>query len=86
MRLYGTKARTLLGNAKSAEDLGIHFGADLTEAEVKYLMAHEWAMEADDILWRRTKQGLLLTGKERQALAKWLADNREAPPVSQAAQ
>ncbi len=80
MRLYGTKARTLLGQASSKDDLGIHFGADLTEAEVKYLIAEEWASEVDDILWRRTKQGLLLNEQEKQALAEWLAANRQSTP------
>ena len=50
-----------------AEDLGIHFGADLYEREVTHLVENEWAMTADDILWRRTKLGLRLS--ERRAPA-----------------
>ncbi|PPU18117.1 hypothetical protein, partial [Xanthomonas arboricola] len=38
--------------------VGTHFGADLYQAEVDYLRAHEWAVTADDILWRRSKLGL----------------------------
>ncbi|MBX3527298.1 MAG: glycerol-3-phosphate dehydrogenase, partial [Rhodoblastus sp.] len=34
------------------------FGAGLTAAEIDYLVAREWAMTAEDILWRRTKLGL----------------------------
>jgi len=86
MRLYGTKAREVLGEAKSVDDLGIHFGADLTQREVEYLMAQEWAMEVDDILWRRTKQGLLFTDKEKKALSHWLAANGENASAAQAAQ
>ena len=41
-----------------ADELGPSFGADLTAAEVRYLMQHEWARTADDVLWRRTKLGL----------------------------
>jgi glycerol-3-phosphate dehydrogenase len=59
-RLYGTRARTLLGNASSLEDLGQNFGADLTAAEVRYLIAEEWVRTADDVLWRRTKRGLIV--------------------------
>ncbi len=72
-RLYGTKARVLLGSAKSAEDLGRRFGDDLYEAEVRYLMAHEWAQTADDVLWRRTKRGLRLTAGEAQRLDEFMA-------------
>ena len=56
-RLYGTRARTLLGLAKSVADLGRKFGPDLYEAEVRYLIDQEWAVTAEDILWRRTKRG-----------------------------
>ncbi|MEO5325814.1 glycerol-3-phosphate dehydrogenase [Mesorhizobium sp. CC13] len=66
-RLYGTRARVLLGLAKSEADLGRNFGADLYEAEVRYLVDKEWAVTADDILWRRTKRGLKL-GKEQKAV------------------
>src|SRR5690606_7153390 len=40
-RLYGTRARILLGSAASLADLGQHFGADLYEAEVRYLIENE---------------------------------------------
>lgn len=58
MGLYGTKARLLLGERRTIADLGTHFGADLYAAEVDYLVAHEWARTAQDVLWRRTKLGL----------------------------
>ena len=58
-RLYGTKAGEVLRNARSHADLGRHFGADLYETEIRYLVEKEWAVTSDDILWRRTKRGLL---------------------------
>jgi len=58
VRLYGTLARKILGIARSYADLGRHFGDDLYEAEVSYLMANEWARTIEDVLWRRTKRGL----------------------------
>ena len=61
MRAYGTRVGGILGSANSLDDLGPRFGADLTGAEVRYLMAHEWAQTADDVLWRRSKLGLRLT-------------------------
>jgi glycerol-3-phosphate dehydrogenase len=72
---YGTRAARVLGNAKSADDLGASFGATLTEAEVRYLMASEWAMTADDIVWRRSKLGLRMTPSEIAALEEWIAAN-----------
>ncbi|HEV7345936.1 MAG TPA: glycerol-3-phosphate dehydrogenase [Devosia sp.] len=59
VRLYGTRAGVMLGVARGYADLGRHFGADLYEAEVRYLVDQEWAVTSDDILWRRTKRGLL---------------------------
>jgi Glycerol-3-phosphate dehydrogenase len=72
VRLYGTKARKLLGEARSLADLGRRFGDDLYQAEVDYLVAEEWAMDASDILWRRTKRGLRLSTEEAAALQTYL--------------
>ncbi|MFN3548523.1 MAG: glycerol-3-phosphate dehydrogenase [Mesorhizobium sp.] len=74
VRLYGTKATVLLGAARSTADLGRHFGADLYEAEVRYLIEHEWALTADDVLWRRTKRGLRLDAGEAAALDAFMRD------------
>ena len=60
MRAYGTRARTLLGSAASAADLGRDYGAGLTDAELHYLVRHEWARTADDVVWRRSKLGIRL--------------------------
>jgi glycerol-3-phosphate dehydrogenase len=73
-RAYGTLAPDWLGNASSAGDLGRDFGAGLSEAEVDYLRCEEWAVSADDILWRRTKLGLHLDDKQRVALDQYLGD------------
>ncbi|MCO6392164.1 glycerol-3-phosphate dehydrogenase [Aliihoeflea aestuarii] len=78
IRLYGTRARQILGAATSLDDLGQHFGADLYEAEVRYLIAHEWAMKADDVLWRRTKRGLVLSKDEAAALDGFMRDTAKA--------
>ncbi|RWN03475.1 MAG: glycerol-3-phosphate dehydrogenase [Mesorhizobium sp.] len=71
-RLYGTRARVLLGLAKSNADLGRNFGADLYEAEVRYLVQNEWAMTAEDVLWRRTKRGLHLSREQAAALDEFM--------------
>jgi len=67
-RLYGTRARQLLGSAEGSLDLGRLFGSDLYEVEVRYLIDQEWALSPEDILWRRTKEGLRLSSDQAQAL------------------
>jgi len=67
-RAHGTNVAILLGDAASLDDLGQNFGADLTEAELRYLVAHEWARTAEDVLWRRSKLGLRLSAAEVDAL------------------
>ncbi|ESY53246.1 MULTISPECIES: glycerol-3-phosphate dehydrogenase [unclassified Mesorhizobium] len=71
-RLYGTRAQVLLGLAKSNADLGRNFGADLYEAEVRYLSENEWALTAEDVLWRRTKRGLHLSREQASALDEFM--------------
>ena len=71
-RAYGTIARQILGEASSLADLGKPFGASLTEVEVRYLIAHEWACSAEDVVWRRSKLGLRLSADEVAALDRWI--------------
>ncbi len=73
-RLYGTRAKVLLEGCSSLADLGRHFGARLYEREACYLIEHEWAITAEDVLERRTKHGLHLNSGERAAFASWMAD------------
>ena len=67
-RAYGTDARKILAESKAASDLGRDFGADLTEAEVRWLMSKEYAVTAEDVIWRRSKLGLRLNGEQIQAI------------------
>ena len=55
LNAYGTCAAEIVGAARSMGDLGVCFGANLFQLEVDYLCAREWAITAEDILWRRTK-------------------------------
>jgi glycerol-3-phosphate dehydrogenase len=72
VRDYGTCAETIVGAAKSLGDLGENFGAGLTKAEADYLIEHEWARTAQDILWRRSKLGLRLTTEQANRLSLYL--------------
>jgi glycerol-3-phosphate dehydrogenase len=75
---YGTRATKVLGGAKSMADLGQSFGATLTASEVSYLMASEWALTSEDIVWRRSKLGLRMSSAEISALDDWMAAQRIA--------
>ena len=72
VRAYGTLWRDLLDGCSALPDLGRHFGADLYEREVAWLVDREWARATDDILWRRSKLGLRLNAAEVDALRDWL--------------
>jgi glycerol-3-phosphate dehydrogenase len=69
-----------------AADLGEDFGATLTEAEVRWLMVHEFAMQAADIVWRRTKLGLRLSGSDIALLDAFMSAARPQRAVSAAAE
>jgi glycerol-3-phosphate dehydrogenase len=69
---YGSRIERVLGEAKSAADLGIEVAPGLFEAELQYLRREEWACTAQDVLWRRTKRGLHFTDAERQRVTDWM--------------
>lgn len=71
-RAYGTECMKFLTGCNSESDMGIRFGADLYQREVEYLLANEWAITAQDIVWRRSKVGLFMTGDEIDSLQSWL--------------
>jgi glycerol-3-phosphate dehydrogenase len=70
---YGSRLADILGDARERADLGPGFGPELTGAEVRYLMGHEWARFPEDILWRRSKLGLTMPAQDREALAAFMA-------------
>ena len=72
-RLYGTRTRLVVGNARSLAEMGRRFGTDFFEREASYLFEQEWAMTSADILERRTKHGLHLSTEERSAFEDWCA-------------
>jgi glycerol-3-phosphate dehydrogenase len=66
----------MIGEARGIADLGRHFGAGLYETELRWLRDREFARTAEDVLWRRTKLGLVMSEGEAAAVEKWLASNR----------
>ena len=73
IRAYGTDASIILGDATTVDALGTDFGATLSEAEVRWLMDKEYATCAEDIVWRRSKLGLLMSGDQIATLDTFMA-------------
>ena len=72
IRAYGRDAWAIMAGAQTSEDLGRDFGATLTEAEVRWLMKHEFAQTAEDVVWRRSKLGLRLDPSQIAAIDAWM--------------
>jgi len=72
---HGLKTREVLQDAKSVADLGRHFGHFLYETEVRYLINHEWARTAADVLDRRTRSRLHLSTGEQTDFEQWFDAN-----------
>ena len=77
VRAYGTDARLILGDAKSAQDMGKRFGATLTEREIDWLMDKEYAHTAEDVVWRRSRLGLRMSKAEIAELDACMKDARK---------
>jgi len=75
---HGSRLARVLGDAASLAGLGAQIAPGLYERELAYMTAHEWARSADDVLWRRTKQGLFCSAAEAQAVARWLNEHQRA--------
>ncbi len=78
MRTYGTRVERRARARREAMTISASFSAPIsTEAELRYLMKREWAMEADDVLWRRSKLGLRFS-RQRARCAGALHGRRHA--------
>ena len=71
-RAYGSRAARVLGAARALDDLGEHLGDDVYEAELDYLVAREWAITAEDVLWRRSKLALHVGEATAARVRAWL--------------
>lgn len=69
---YGTRAAGLLAGTQTLDALGQDHGGGLYDRELEYLIAHEWARTADDVLWRRSHLGLRMDAAQRGALTATL--------------
>lgn len=75
---YGTRVEKILRGARGAADLGEDFGAGLSQAEIDYLIDQEWALTAEDVLWRRSKLGLRLSPAETARVTAYMTEQADA--------
>jgi glycerol-3-phosphate dehydrogenase len=71
-RAYGTRAERILQGGRSLEDLGEEVLPGLHAREIDYLRREEWAMTAEDILYRRSKLALHVPPVGTARLDDWL--------------
>ncbi|MBI3283335.1 MAG: glycerol-3-phosphate dehydrogenase [Burkholderiales bacterium] len=69
---YGTRIHVLLAQRQSVAEMGEMLAPGLYAAEVSYLMQHEWARTADDVLWRRSRLGLHVPAGTAERLDAWM--------------
>ena len=70
---HGSRVAHLLLNVAAPADMGRYFGAQLYAREIDYMIEHEWARSADDILYRRSKAGLMMNEDERTQVRAYVA-------------
>lgn len=71
---YGSRIWNILGEAVSIDQLGLSFGHGLFAKEVDYLCRFEWVTTSEDILWRRSKLGLVFAQNEIDGLDAYLSN------------
>jgi glycerol-3-phosphate dehydrogenase len=81
-RTYGTRAWLIVGEAERLEDLGSRIVSNLHQRELDYLRRDEWAVTVEDVLWRRTKLGLVATESEVETLHAAMASGEPATKLA----
>ena len=77
VRAYGMRIDEVLDDARGLNDLGEKLSGDddlgLYACELEYLTRQEFAMNADDVLWRRSKLRLHLDEAAKARVEAWFA-------------
>ncbi|MFH1804964.1 MAG: glycerol-3-phosphate dehydrogenase [Pseudomonadota bacterium] len=73
-RSYGTRLHDIAPDAQNITDLGPEIAPGLYDAELRFLVRTEWATNADDVLWRRSKLGLGMAEQDIAAVRNWFDD------------
>ena len=79
---YGSNVHEVLKGCGAVSDLGIEFSPSLYQAEVDYLVDREYAMRAEDIVWRRTRQGIRMSAHQIDRLEKYMDSLFQSPKTA----
>jgi glycerol-3-phosphate dehydrogenase len=79
-RAYGSRAERILAGAATRAELGEEVLPGLHEREIEYLRREEWAVSAEDILYRRSKLALHVPADGERRLDEWLRRNPAPEP------
>ena len=71
-RNYGTDIHIILDGINTMSQMGQHFGGDLYQCELDFLLEYEWVETAEDVLWRRSKKGLRLSPDAAETIQHYL--------------
>lgn len=82
LHCYGSRVWRWLQPGMDWQAVGGRIAADLSYAEMRYLVQEEWVKTAEDLLWRRTKLGLTTTSSEQQRIGQALEQQLRQPPES----
>ncbi|MGL6224465.1 MAG: glycerol-3-phosphate dehydrogenase [Steroidobacteraceae bacterium] len=74
-RAYGTRMQRVLEGCLETTDLGAEVLPGLYEREIAYLRSVEFAVTAEDVLFRRSKLGVHLGASSVAVLDDWLVHN-----------
>ena len=80
-RAYGTRTERILHGATSTAGLGEQVLPGLYAREIDYLRREEWAVTAEDILYRRSKLALHVPADGEARLDDWLARHPSPGPA-----
>jgi glycerol-3-phosphate dehydrogenase len=75
-RAYGSRIDVLLKDRSEPWDMGEEIVPGIYAVEIEYLMDHEWAVCAADVLWRRSKLGLHVPRGAESRLDEWMKNRR----------
>ena len=76
-RQFGSQSDAVLRGANGS-GLGKEVVPGVFQAEIEYLIQHEYVKTIDDLLWRRTKLGLLLSQEEQDIVTAYFNQLNQA--------
>ncbi len=75
---YGTQLFDMLDRVSNIAGMGADLGGGLTEVELRWMRDREWARTVDDVLWRRSKLGMVADDAARERIKVVLAEPTQA--------